>query len=130
MGLDMMARTLDVRPPTDTDFDEEVARSEPLHTWRKHPDLHGWMEALYFKKGGKGEDGMDGPRTFNCVPVLIESADLDNLEKAVRKRKLPHTEGFFFGASVPEDQEGDLEFIAKARAAIAEGKFVFYTSWW
>jgi hypothetical protein len=132
MGLDMMARTVDVRPDSDVDFDlnEYMECSEPLHEWRKHPDLHGWMAELYRSKGGKGQDGMDGPHTFNCVPVLLTSEDLDSLEIAVRFRMLPHTEGFFFGESEPEDQTGDLEFIRKARAVIADGKFVFYTSWW
>jgi hypothetical protein len=129
MGLDMMACTLNARPPTDVDF-ELTEKSGELWQWRKHPNLHGWMEALYRSKGGGGVDGMDGPDTFNCVPVLLTSEDLDSLELAVRTRTLPSTEGFFFGNSEPEDQAGDLKFIAKAREAIAAGKFVYYTSWW
>jgi hypothetical protein len=128
MGLDMMARTLAVAPATEVDFDEDGA--ETLWVWRKHPDLHGWMAALYQQKGGKGVDGMDGPDTFNCVPVLLTLEDLNSLELAVRCRALPRTSGFFFGESRPEDQAEDLAFIAKARAAIAAGKAVYYTSWW
>ena len=125
----MMARTLTARPAKDVDFEADE-ESEKLWQWRKHPDLHGWMEELWLRKGGQGHEGMDGPNTFNCVPVLLEAADLDALETAVREGALPHTEGFFFGRSGPEDVSGDLEFVAKARAAIAEGKFVYYTSWW
>jgi hypothetical protein len=40
------------------------------------------------------------------------------------------TTGFFFGESRPEEKQDDLDFIQKARAAIADGKKVFYTSWW
>ena len=129
MGLDMMARTLRTRPGKDVDF-EAGKESEELWQWRKHPDLHGWMEALWRRKGGQGEPGMDGPNTFNCVPVLLEATDLDALETAVKEGTLPPTSGFFFGHSGPGDAAGDLKFIAKARAAIAAGKFVYYTSWW
>ena len=135
MGLDMYARTLDERPPKPVDFhdSEEAAakwRGEDLHYWRKHPNLHGWMETLYFNKGGKGIDGMDGAATFNCTPVVLDSEDLDRLEEAINERRLPHTGGFFFGESRPEDAADDREFIAKARAAIAAGKTVYYDSWW
>ena len=128
MGLDMMARTTAVLPRQQVDFDEP--QSQTLWSWRKHPDLHGWMEALYFQKGGKGVDGMDGEATFNCVPVMLTAEDLDSLELAVRTRSLPRTEGFFFGESRPEDQADDLQFIAAARTAIAAGLTVYYTSWW
>ena len=45
-------------------------------------------------------------------------------------RRLPKTTGFFFGESDGSEQEDDLEFIAKAREALAADKFVYYTSWW
>ena len=130
MGLDMFAFARTKRPdkPVDFEFDEDDA--EKLFYWRKHPNLHGWMEELYRAKGGGGVNGMDGPNTFNCVPVVIDSEDLDRLERAVHDNALPETAGFFFGASRPDDKVNDLKFIAKARAAIAAGKTVYYTSWW
>jgi hypothetical protein len=130
MGLDMMARTAAVRPAREVDFSIDGTPGETMWSWRKHPDLHGWMEALYFQKGGKGVEGMDGPATFNCVPVVLTAEDLDSLELAVRTRTLPKTAGFFFGESRPEDQADDLAFIAAARTAIAAGLTVYYTSWW
>ena len=131
MGLDMYAFTLAERPAKDVDFLEEgSAVGEALFYWRKHPDLHGWMAALYFEKGGKGVDGFDGPGTFNCCPLVLDPGDLDKLEKAVLSDALPHTEGFYFGASHPRNKAATLEFIAKARNAITEGKTVYYTSWW
>lgn len=121
MGLDMYAGTLNEAPETPTDFDAEGAGR--LHYWRKHPDLHGWMERLYREKGGQAE-------TFNLTTVVVTLADLDRLEEDVRDGRLPPTSGFFFGSSGPEDAADDLAFIKKAREAIADGKTVFYDSWW
>lgn len=113
----MVTEQVDFEVPENAD-DQSV-----LHYWRKHPNLHGWMERLYYDKGGK-ED------VFNCVNVQLTEDDLDRLEKSVKNENLPHTEGFFFGESQPEDREDDLEFIKKAREAISEGDDVYYTSWW
>jgi len=104
------------------DFNEPPS-AESLYYWRKHPNLHGWMEALYRAKGGGCDD-------FNLAPVRIDEADLDALEEAVIGNGLPFTTGFFFGESLPEWKADDLAFIRKARAAIKKGKKVFYTSWW
>ena len=121
MGLDMFACTLTEEPPTPVDFISEHAQE--IHYWRKHPNLHGWMKRLYRDKGGQDAD-------FNCAAVQLTAADLDRLEEDVRNGDLPHTGGFFFGASDGSEQEDDLAFIARARAALAEGLVVFYTSWW
>jgi hypothetical protein len=121
MGLDMYAFTT-AAEITAVDFKQPKSCTE-LFYWRKHPDLHGWMEALYRLKGGAQKD-------FNVSPVRLDLADLDALEAAIQGGKLPFTEGFFFGESQPEDKLDDLDFIAKARAALAKGMKVFYTSWW
>ena len=122
MGLDMFAFTTALTLSGAVDFPEPEDAQE-LHYWRKHPNLHGWMGELYDAKGGKKAD-------FNCVGVVLESDDLDDLETAIRKNQLPETQGFFFGASDGSEIEDDLSFVAKARAAIREGKTVYYTSWW
>lgn len=121
MGLDMYAFTMTTKPATEVDFQPDGVTE--LHYWRKHPDLHGFMRALYFDKGGTD-------REFNCAPVVLTSADLDRLEAAVRQDALPRTAGFFFGQSDGSEKAGDLAFIAKAREAIAAGLTVFYDSWW
>jgi hypothetical protein len=121
MGLDMYACTLREAPPAPVDF--KAAEVNELHYWRKHPNLHGWMELLYREKGGTDAN-------FNCVNLQLTSEDLDRLEAAIRDRGLPHTEGFFFGASDGSETEDDLAFIAKAREAIGQGLTVFYSSWW
>ncbi len=120
MGLDMYAMVTTAKPENPVDFKAEDAVA--LHRWRKHPNLHGWMEALYFEKGGI--------KLFNCEPVVLTTTDLDRLEADIRAGNLPPTSGFFFGASDGSEQDDDLAFVAKARAAIAEGKTVYYDSWW
>lgn len=125
MGLDMYANKTKHQPDTEVDFKvpEEVETHEVWY-WRKHPNLHGWMEKLYNDKGGQEE--------FNCVNVQLKAEDLDALERDLNASRLPSTSGFFFGQSSGDLEEikEDLEFIAEAREAIAEGYTVFYSSWW
>lgn len=118
---------------------------EDIAYWRKHNRLEGWMSKLYTRKGGDA--------VFNCEAVELTLEDLEELEEAVRERKLPRTEGFFFGsdsyedltpllqlaASNASDEEiakvdpyfgDDIGFINDARAALKAGKKVTYTSNW
>jgi len=121
MGLDMYAFATDSDiSQIDFDFPEDARQ---IHYWRKHPNLHGWMENLYREKGG-AEDN------FNCDTVRLDAADLDALEQAVTYGVLPHTTGPFFGESDGTERADDLAFIHKARAEIANGRRVYYTSWW
>lgn len=122
MGLDMYALTTNQKPQPPVDFSEPDDASQ-LHYWRKHPNLHGWMERLYREKGGKQD-------TFNCVSVALDADDIHQLEIDIEAGNLPPTSGFFFGASDGTESDDDLAFVAKARAAIEEGKTVFYSSWW
>src|ERR1700720_2689028 len=121
MGLDMYAFVTAEKPLATVDF--ETFHSERLHYWRKHPNLHGWMEALYREKRGSAE-------SFNCVKLLLSAEDLDRLEADIRKQRLPFTDGPFFGKSDGSEQEDDLAFIEKARKATAAGQTVYYSSWW
>jgi hypothetical protein len=124
MGLDMYAYTRATAPADVVDFKSEDVDNEFFY-WRKHPDLHGWMEQLYLSKGGESD-------SFNCVNVLLNEADLDRLRDDIATSKLPRTDGFFFGKSYNDDDERnrDLEFIEKARELIKNGQSVYYTSWW
>jgi len=121
MGLDMYARTTKRRLKSPIDFAEREADQE-LHYWRKHPNLHGWMEYLYRAQGGTKE--------FNCVTVQLSPTDIDALEVAINDGDLPETSGFFFGESDGSEREDDLTFIAKAREAFKQGLCVYYNSWW
>jgi len=99
------------------------AKPREIAYWRKHPNLHGWMQKLWEAKGGNGE--------FNGDELELTWEDIDALEKAVKKRKLPTTSGFFFGN--PSDDyyyDHDLEFIKNARAELFLGLKVFYNSSW
>lgn len=121
MGLDMYAYSATAKPESEVDF--ELGDANQIHYWRKHPNLHGWMERLYREKSGSAE-------VFNCVNILLMPADLDALEADIRAGNLPRTDGFFFGESDGSEQADDLEFIAKAREAQARQQAVVYSSWW
>lgn len=126
MGLDMYAfATSDDTEGKQTDIHNNTKNGEQLAYWRKFNALHGWMQALYDRKGGQNPE-------FNCNTVVLNLADLNLLETDLREGNLSPTEGFFFDAQ--EITSGDIAstyiFIARARAAIAEGKTVFYDSWW
>lgn len=98
-----------------------------IHRWRKHPNLHGWMERRW--RGMPWHRGAN--KAFNYATRLpLDEQTLDALEHAVRQGQLPPTAGPQFGESWASEQESDLEFIAKAREALAAGKYVYYTSWW
>jgi hypothetical protein len=122
MGLDMYAFSTKAKPETDVDFSTKNFDVSELHYWRKHPNLHGWMQNLYDMKGGTSPD-------FNGDCVTLDSEDLDNLEQDIKDGNLPDTSGFFFGVSDDGDED-DLLFVTNAREAIANGNTVYYTSWW
>ena len=125
MGLDMYAFSTNAKPKTDVDFETKNFKPEEVFYWRKHPNLHGWMQSIYDVKGGTSPD-------FNGDCVVLDTFDLDALEADIREGNLPDTSGFFFGESSngDEENENDLLFVTKAREAIANGKTVYYTSWW
>lgn len=123
MGLDQFARTID-----------KDGNKIEIAYWRKHPNLQGWMENLWEAKGKPGLPEDNNPNMmgdFNCIPVELNSDDLDDLEDAVRGSGLPNTVGFFFGSDSDDYyKENDLEFISKAREALDAGLTVVYDSWW
>ena len=118
MGLDMYAYTA-----AKAEADYETSQREIAY-WRKHPNLHGWMERLAESKNVQYN-------TFNGVELELTWEDLDELERAVTHGQLPSTQGFFFGNEADElYKEHDLEFIKKARAELFLGLKVFYNSSW
>ena len=137
MGLDMHAYRMKFTPSKEVDFSEEIfgrddrgeldyenpiVVAKDIAYWRKHPDLHGWMENLYREKGGR-------EKSFNGDLVVLTLKDLDRLEEDILRKNLPKTTGFFFGES-GEISLKDLEFVLEARKAIQEGDTVFYDSSW
>ena len=123
MGLDQYAMARKGESKTDEEGFEYYEDSMELAYWRKHPNLQGWMQDLWYTKGGEGE--------FNCVDLELEIEDLDLLEQSLDESALPETVGFFFGANSDDHYaEQDREFIVQARAAIKQGYKVVYHSWW
>lgn len=102
-----------------------------FYYWRKFNALHGWMEGLYYRKGGTS-------KSFNCNTVRLRAEDIELLEDAIIETKkgtnkgLKSVPGFFFGSSEidPEDIKDLEKFIALAKLALANGKALFYDSWW
>jgi len=101
-----------------------VVKPREIAYWRKHPNLHGWMEKLAEQKKLSYD-------SFNGIEMELTAEDLDALEYAVKKRQLPATSGFFFGDNADQHYyKNDLKFIQEARAEMFMGLKVFYNSSW
>ena len=95
----------------------------PLAKWRKHPDLHGWMERLYRQRGGKGH--------FNCRAMRLHIDDIDALDRDLNAGSMPPpSPGYYMGKSDAQDLQQTRDFIANARTVINGGHAVFYDSYW
>jgi hypothetical protein len=104
-----------------------VEKPREVAYWRKHPNLHGWMEQLWNSRNGGNCDGS----TFNGIELELTWADLEALELDVIAGSLPGTSGFFFGNDADDHyREQDLKFIRDARAELFCGLKVFYNSSW
>ena len=134
MGLDMYAYV--GKPGQREDYwyksldrDSTVNMIRDIAYWRKHPNLHGWMEQLWVSKGKPGRKHDDSE--FNGIELELTWEDVDALERAVKHGMLPSTDGFFFGN--PSDDvyyERDLEFCINAKTELFLGLKVFYNSSW
>jgi hypothetical protein len=123
MGLDQYATARRGEAHTDDNGYTCYEDSIELAYWRKHPNLQGWMEDLWIKKGNSGE--------FNCVDLELTLGDLEALEESLDAEALPETAGFFFGSDSSDYYaEADRDFIVSARAAIKQGYTIIYYSWW
>ena len=136
MGLDMYAYVAARAGQQDeyyegSELDKELGEyvnakvTKPIEIayWRKHPNLHGWMEQLYRERGGEGD--------FNGDELELFREDIDSLEQVILDGDLPATSGFFFGDAADDYyREQDLEFIKEARAQLFLGLRVFYNSSW
>ena len=127
MGLDQYAYTA---------AKEADEHTRELAYWRKHPNLQGWMEALWQEKLnnlGLHPKASEWGSTFNGIELELTWDDLVRLEEDILSGKIAslQTVGFFFGN--PSDdyyKEQDLEFVRKAKAEIFSGLRVFYNSSW
>lgn len=118
MGLDMyMYRTL----PGNINKKNQVVNGDyviEFAYWRKHHELHDWMQRLYRKRGGT--------ETFNCVPLVLSLDDLALLEKEIRDGEFSPD---YYETWYHQNGE-DMKFINEAREYIKNGELVYYDSWW
>jgi hypothetical protein len=142
MGLDMYAYVAAREGQqkefwADGEFDSETGDyvnpkvTKPLEIayWRKHPNLHGWMEELWNSKGRPRDN--DDDETFNGIELELTWEDIDMLEEDINQGALPGTSGFFFGDPADDYyREDDLKFIKEARSQLFLGLRVFYNSSW
>ena len=104
-----------------------VEQPREIAYWRKHPNLHGWMEQLWNSRNGGNCDSAN----FNGIELELTWEDLEVLELDVIGGTLPNTTGFFFGNDSDDHyREQDLKFIRDARAELFCGLKVFYNSSW
>ena len=102
-----------------------IERPRELAYWRKHPNLHGWMQRLWENKCGTSE--------FNGDELELTWEDIDRLEQDIQSGAVAQlgTQGFFFGDPADDYyREQDLDFVKKARAELFLGLRVFYNSSW
>ena len=105
-----------------------VPKPREIAYWRKHPNLQGWMDQLWRRRGCESDVPGD---SFNGVELELTWEDIDELERAVTHNQLPETSGFFFGDPADEYyREQDLQFVKEARAELFLGLKVFYNSSW
>jgi hypothetical protein len=139
MGLDMYAYSAN-KAGAQTEYwensniiDGEVVstctKPKELMYWRKHPNLHGWMERLWEEKGRP--DAESNAEMFNGVELELTWTDIENLEADILEDNLPGTSGFFFGDDSDEYYKAqDLEFVKQAKADLFLGLKVYYNSSW
>ena len=142
MGLDMYAYVA-ARAGQNKDYWEDgeydpesgdyvnsnVTKPIEIAYWRKHPNLHGWMEQLWQSKGCTRDNNDD--LSFNGIELELTWEDIDMLENDIKQGALPGTSGFFFGDPADDYyREDDLKFIREARSQLFLGLKVFYNSSW
>lgn len=141
MGLDMYAYSAN-KPGAQSEYWENgnynektgefvstCTKPKELAYWRKHPNLHGWMERLWEEKGRPGAESPT--ETFNGIELELTWDDIEQLEFDIQEDNLPGTTGFFFGDDSDDYyKEQDLEFVKQAKADLFLGLKVYYNSSW
>jgi len=73
-----------------------------LGYWRKHPDLHGYIVEAF-------ANGVD-----ECQDIELTKDNLLQIIGAIKGKKLPHTEGFFFGKSDGTEAKESIHIFEQA----------------
>lgn len=67
-----------------------------------------------------------------CQTILLTEENIENILDAVMKDALPHTTGFFFGASGPEDKAPTIEQLIYVKRWLKSvpGRRCYYRASW
>lgn len=117
MGLDMYLKgrkslwSIDGAKPRMEDGFEVSDLTLDLGYWRKHPNLHGYIVQTF-------ADGVD-----ECQKIDLNADAMRNIIAAIKEKRLPHTDGFFFGASDGSEQEAQeaIDIFTKAIDWLTDG---------
>lgn len=105
MGLDMYLTGEKFLMTRNLEEDGFPLRSKTVQLgyWRKHPNLHGYIVQSF--AGGEDE----------CQEIDL-SDHIRTIIAAIRAKELPHTTGFFFGASDSSQEQIDHDISIFERA--------------
>lgn len=116
-----------------------ISNPRDIAYWRKHLNLHGWMERLWLRKQFISVDEIDQfiqgkfpPRKFNGVELELTWDDIMLLEHDIKSGKMAalNITGFFGKPRDDYYREQDLEFCASAKSELFIGLRVFYNASW
>jgi hypothetical protein len=118
MGLDMYIMIGTDVDEEDESYDDYCKRK--LAQWRKHPNLHGFIVETFAA-------GVD-----ECQHIPLDAAKVETILAASEADRLPETEGFFFGASRPEDKADTKAKLTKVLEWLKAnpGKAIYYRASW
>lgn len=105
---------------------------EDICYWRKHSDLHGFFNKLYYETTPKAYQ----MESFNMEYVVVTRDIIaDLIGKAARQlagdQAFEHAQGYFWGKSYPEDWEDTIKFLTDALTSTNfEEETILYCSCW
>lgn len=135
MGLDMYLKKINKKVYNNKELinvlnnNSDCIECIEIAYWRKHSDLQGIMEKLYFEKDGSHEE-------FNCIPLLLSKEECENILDLSKRivageEESPEARGFFWGESTNEKWQYTKEVFEKVlKDTDFENETVFYDSWW
>ena len=97
-----------------------------IQYFRKHSDLHGWLQDEWLKTQPKDTD----PDEFNCTDFPITQEILDGMKELCEQDEHEHYSGFFWGESKDSDWEETKELCKNIQNRLDNGESVIYRSWW
>lgn len=106
--------------------------SQELGYFRKHSDLHGYFEELYFELTPEDYRA----EVFNCEYLVLDREMInDILDKAKQQLKgeksFKEARGFFWGESDYESWEETIDVFTRILNQVDfEKETVLYSSWW